>query len=307
MGVLAGMAADLDILIRSDVDPLLFLEYHRQFTHSLVFIPIAALMLGTVFYAFVRRQMRYRDTVLIAGIAYATHGLLDACTSYGTLLFWPFSDARIAWNNVSVIDPLFTVPLFVLVVMALLKKQPLWARMGFAWALVYLSLGVWQHERAVARGAELALSRGHTPAAVDAKPSFGNLLLFKTIYEYDDRYYVDAVRVGWQPSVYPGESVAKLNISKDIPWLDPKSQQAQDIERFRWFSAGYLAMDPRGEYRITDIRYSILPNRVRGLWGIELNPNAAADTHAAFISTREVDESKTALFMSMLRGLPDKT
>ncbi len=39
LGFFAGMAADLDVLIRSNTDPLLFLEYHRQFTHSLVFIP----------------------------------------------------------------------------------------------------------------------------------------------------------------------------------------------------------------------------------------------------------------------------
>ena len=32
LGFLAGMAADLDVLIRSSTDPLLFLEYHRQFT-----------------------------------------------------------------------------------------------------------------------------------------------------------------------------------------------------------------------------------------------------------------------------------
>ena len=39
VGALAGMAPDLDVLIRSDSDPLLFLEFHRQFTHSLLFIP----------------------------------------------------------------------------------------------------------------------------------------------------------------------------------------------------------------------------------------------------------------------------
>ena len=38
LGFLAGMAPDLDVLIRSSSDPLLFLEYHRQFTHSLVFM-----------------------------------------------------------------------------------------------------------------------------------------------------------------------------------------------------------------------------------------------------------------------------
>lgn len=42
IGALAGMAPDLDVLIRSSSDPLLQLEFHRQFTHSLVFIPIGA-------------------------------------------------------------------------------------------------------------------------------------------------------------------------------------------------------------------------------------------------------------------------
>ena len=39
IGFLSGIAPDLDILIRSEQDPLLFLEYHRQFSHSLIFIP----------------------------------------------------------------------------------------------------------------------------------------------------------------------------------------------------------------------------------------------------------------------------
>ena len=43
-------------------------------------------------------------------MGYATHGLLDSCTSYGTQLFWPFSDVRVAWDTMSIVDPLFTVP-----------------------------------------------------------------------------------------------------------------------------------------------------------------------------------------------------
>ena len=40
VGVVAGLLADADILIRSSSDPLLNIEYHRHFTHSLVFIPV---------------------------------------------------------------------------------------------------------------------------------------------------------------------------------------------------------------------------------------------------------------------------
>ena len=46
IGFIAGLAPDLDILIRSSTDPILFLEYHRQFTHSLLFIPLGALIVA---------------------------------------------------------------------------------------------------------------------------------------------------------------------------------------------------------------------------------------------------------------------
>ena len=46
LGFLAGMAPDLDVFIRSSADPLLFLEYHRQSTHALIFIPVGGLICG---------------------------------------------------------------------------------------------------------------------------------------------------------------------------------------------------------------------------------------------------------------------
>ena len=117
IGFLSGMAPDLDIFIRSESDPLLFLEFHRQFTHSLIFIPIGGLLCASIFYWFVKKfsSLSFREIWLYTTIGYGTHSLLDACTSYGTLIFWPFSFERIAWNNISIIDPLFTLPLIMFV------------------------------------------------------------------------------------------------------------------------------------------------------------------------------------------------
>ena len=44
VGCLAGLAPDLDVLIQSHEDPILFLEYHRQFSHSLIFIPFGSFL-----------------------------------------------------------------------------------------------------------------------------------------------------------------------------------------------------------------------------------------------------------------------
>ena len=281
LGALTGMAPDLDVFIRSSTDPMLALEFHRQFTHSLLFIPFGALICAGVFFAFLRRRLGFRQTLLTCLFAYASHGVLDACTTYGTLLLWPFADLRVAWNNISVVDPFFTVPVLTMVVLAVRRRRPHWTLLGLAWALSYLSFGVWQSERAEAAAAGLAAERGHgdVSAVIDAKPAFASLLVFKTVYEHEGVYYVDAVRTGLTARVIEGESVPRLVLDRDLPWLDADSQQAKDLERFRWFSADHLALNPQNSSQVIDIRYSMVPQRLDPLWAIEVSESAAADQH----------------------------
>ena len=87
-GALGGMAPDLDIFIRSTYDPLLFIEYHRHFTHSLAFIPLGGFIVACALYALLRKHSSFALIYLFTTLGFATHGLLDACTSYGTRLLW---------------------------------------------------------------------------------------------------------------------------------------------------------------------------------------------------------------------------
>jgi inner membrane protein len=301
-GFIAGMAPDLDVLIRSPSDPLLFLEYHRQFTHSLVFIPLGGLLCATLLHLLIgkKRGLSWQRSWLFCTLGYATHALLDACTTYGTQLLWPFSNARFAWNSVSIIDPLFTLPLLVLVVVAARKKRPLFARLAVLWAVFYLGFGVVQRDRAETIGWDIAHQRQHQPIRLEAKPSFANLVLWKVVYETADHYYVDAVRVLGDSKVYPGSRVEKLDIARDLPWLDLDSQQARDVERFRWFSNGYIAQDPRHKNRIIDVRYSMVPNEVHALWSIELSPLASPLQHVAYRTSRDRSPERLQAFKHML-------
>jgi inner membrane protein len=301
-GAVSGMAPDLDSLIRSDTDPLLYLEYHRQFSHSLIFIPVGSLICALVFYFLLARrwEISFKLTYLFCLLGYGTHGLLDACTSYGTQLLWPFSTERFAWNSISIVDPLFTLPLLVLVILGLRKKNHLYARIALGWVIIYQSLGFYQNYRVAEVGAALAQQRGHTPIRLEAKPSFGNLLLWKVVYQTENDFQVDGVRVGLTTRVFDGDSVPRLDLERDFPWLDHSSQQARDIERFRWFSNGYLAVDPRHPNRITDIRYSFLPNQVAGLWSIQLSTQAGAQDHVSYVASRDASEKVLSRFQAML-------
>ncbi|BFM05762.1 metal-dependent hydrolase [Halioxenophilus aromaticivorans] len=304
VGAIGGMVPDLDVLMRSSTDPLLFLEYHRQFTHSLIFIPIGGVLTGLLlFFVFGRiLGLTLKSTVLFTTLGYATHALLDACTTYGTQLLWPFSNARVAWNTVSIIDPLFTLPLLVCITLGLVKKRPLYSRVGLAYGLCYLLLGLVQRDRAETVGWQLAQSRGHAPIRLEAKPSFGNLLLWKIVYETETHFYIDAVRVLNQSKLYPGEAARKLDLAADFPWLKPTSQQYQDVQRFDWFSNHYLALDPKTPNRIIDTRYSMVPNEISPLWGIELNPTATAEQHVVYYTARDTGPEKQQKFWQMLTG-----
>lgn len=310
IGFASGMAADLDVLISSSNDPLLFLEFHRHFTHALVFIPVGALICTIVFRAafrkwFNRNQVSFARTYLYSFAGYATHALLDACTTYGTQLLWPFSDMRVAWNNVSVIDPLFTLPLLIVTSIAVFKRSQRAAIIGAIYAFVYLGLGVWQNHRATDVAQQLAQSRGHTPSNLGLKPSFANIVVWKSVYEHEGRYYVDAIRMLGSAKVYQGTSVEKLNRDQHFSWLESDDQQGSDIERFRWFSNQHLALDPSNPQRIIDVRYSLIPNQVTGMWGITLDKTKPSDSHVEWSTNRPVGREaadRAAELWSMILG-----
>lgn len=289
IGGLAGMAPDLDVLIRSTDDSLLTLQYHRHFTHSLLFIPFGGLICSLFFHPLLGRRfgITFLQTLLWCIIGFATHGLLDGCTSYGTQLLWPLTDKRFAWDIIPIIDPLVTLPLLTLIILSARTKARRYAVIGIVWLGLYFGFSTYQHQRALDEGQKLAESRGLVIENIEAKPSFANIFIWKIITTTEDSYYVDAVKIGWsKPTIWEGNTVQKLSIDRDLPWLNKNSQQAKDIERFRWFSTGYIALDKQNSNRVVDIRYSLLPQQIEPLWGIELSPTANSEQYVEFYNER---------------------
>ena len=301
IGFLAGLAPDLDVLIQSSTDPILSLEYHRQFSHSLFFIPFGALIVALLIFPLVKKSMNLKTVYIASFLGYATHGLLDACTSYGTLLFWPFSNERVTWNNISIIDPLFTIPALILAVTAIKTKKRIFSFFSIGWIIFYLSLGLVQYERALSAANDLAESRGHNPERLTLKPSFGNLILWKSIYQHEQTFYVDAIRTVRSSTVCLGESIEIFDYQQHLSGLDKESQQARDVERFRWFSQDYLGFDEEKNL-VTDVRYSMLPNQIQSMWGLVIDDQRDTNAHAIWWTGRDLDQSQWDTFIEMLSG-----
>ena len=303
VGMSAGLLADADILISSSTDPLLNLEYHRHFSHSLLFIPLGALIAFLLLLPFLRNKLSLKRLYLYCFIGYSMSGLLDACTSYGTHLLWPFSDERIAWNVISIIDPIFSLILLISLLIGLRIRSSREIVVGILLALLYLGFGVIQKHRVETIANDLILQKGHVSIKQIVKPTIGNLILWRHVYAYDGRLYVNAIRAGIfsEPKVYDGNSVKLVSLDKHFPGLDVESALYSDIKRFILFSDGYVAFDPSQPNVLGDIRYSMLPTSVRPLWGIVIDPEFPQQ-HASYEFFRNNTKQNRSQFFQMLFG-----
>ena len=301
VGVVAGLLADADILIRSSSDPLLNIEYHRHFTHSLVFIPVGAAIAMLLLWPFVRRHLSAGRLYLFSLAGYSMSGALDAFTSYGTHLFWPFSDERVALNIISIVDPVFTLILLVTLIAGLITGRRQIAYAGLALCMMYLGMGFVQLQRAGQVAEDLRDKRGHLAMQSVVKPTLANLVLWRSVYIHEDRIHVDAIRVGLFDAVrvFEGESVARFSLDRDLPQLDESSVLYADIVRFLSFSDGYVALDPMQANVVGDIRYSMLPVSARPLWGIVIDPDKP-QVHADYRFFRDSGPSVRETFLNLL-------
>ena len=305
VGFGAALVADADALIDSGSDPLLVIEYHRHFTHAVAFVPVGALVATLLLWPLLRRRLAFRRVYLYALLGYALAGVLDACTSYGTHLWWPFSAQRVAWSVISIVDPLLTLVLAAAAGWGAVSRRSTMARCGLAVAALYLLAGAVQQQRAAALAHALAVDRAHAPAHLLVKPTFGNLVLWRSTYVAGGRVYADGVRPGLlgPPRVYPGDSAALFDLDRDLSWAPPGSRAHRDATRFVTLSEGIVARHPRRPDLIGDARYGMLPTDIAPLWGIVLDP-ASPDAPAAFVTDRTLAAEARDRFVAMLLGRP---
>lgn len=303
IGIVAGLVADADFLIRSDTDTLLTIEYHRHFTHSLLFVPFGALIAALLFWPFMRNRLPFSRLYLYSFAGYSLSGVLDAFTSYGTHLFWPFSDERVAWHLISIVDPIFSLSLLLALLFGLGTRFRKTTLVFQLIPVFYLGLGFVQLQRAQDLSDQLAQKRGHKVDYRVVKPTLGNLVLWRSTYIANGRIYVDGIRPGItsDDKVYEGKSIRLLVVNRDLPGLDKNSVLYRDIQRFITFSDGFVAFDQNRKDVIGDIRYGMLPVSVNQLWGIRID-TSKPEQHARYRFYRVLNQEVKDKFMLMLLG-----
>jgi inner membrane protein len=304
IGAVAGAAPDLDILLRSAEDPLMALTFHRHFTHSLLLIPAGGLLVGTLFWLLWRSKITFWQAALVATVGWATHGTLDLFTSYGTHLLWPFSDARLAWDWVGIVDLWVTIPLLVGLIVAWRLRRRLPAAVGLVVAMLYIGYGALQHIRADEVQQRIAAARGQTVQRGRVVPSPMTLSVWRSVYAHDGKLCSDAVRIApfSEPLYWAGGCVEHLQLETLLGDLPQGSRLAEDLRRFDHFSDDWLVRLPGdGSMVVGDFRYAMVPDEVRPLWGIRFDPDKPHQ-HVTRVNFRDARRSRFVRFFGMLDG-----
>jgi inner membrane protein len=270
LGALAGIAPDIDHFVSSEADPLLYVEYHRFFTHSLAFSVIGSLICALPWIWRKRFRRDWKRLWICALPAYISHCLLDTATTYGTQLFWPFTNQRLGWDLIAVVDPLFTVVIGITLWIGIAKRNRTTVIAGVAFASAYLTLGGIQKTRALNVQARLAATRDHVIQRSEVMPTIGNNLVWRSLYLSDGNIHSDRIRAGWFSSATFREGTSLPLTTKEMLTSTESdgNQATRAFERFSWFSDGWVARSPFDESVIGDMRYSISTKAFDPIWGI---------------------------------------
>ncbi|MCC5791556.1 MAG: metal-dependent hydrolase [Legionellaceae bacterium] len=287
-GALGGMAADLDIVIRSTHDPLLSLLYHRHFTHSLSFILPGGLLVALFLVLFPYFRTRWTITLCAAIIGYATHGVLDACTSYGTVLYWPWSTQRISWDWIFIIDPFFTTPLVVGIAFTVIYHQKKGAVIGLFLALLFMAFCARQHSLALTAASHYF--QKHRPDAehIRVVPEAPAALYWRAIARTDSQLLQLQLRLSvLGTSTITGHQAYPLFNEQDLPNdIRHSASLMRDFTVFDWFTDGYLIKVKDQPLTLADGRYVLAQKPPRSLWGIIFFPDKPHITKKYFIIVR---------------------
>lgn len=254
-GAIAGTIPDLDVLAGYFTDVATSLEIHRGFSHSLLFAFLFAPVLG-YFVSLYEKAAHWKKWSYLFFWGLLSHSLLDAHTTWGTQLFWPF-DLRVAYKNIFVIDPLYTLPLLVGLILALFQKRTSpkrkkFNRMGLIISSAYLGLTIllkgisyFQFEKAL-KTQEIVYSE------IETKPTALNSILWVANVKTPDAFLI-----GYY-SLFDTRPIGFSTYPKNHHLLG-SLENHEKIRRMIKISKGwYTISEEAGELYFNDLRFGTL-------------------------------------------------
>ena len=265
-GAIGGTIPDLDVFIGRLLydNEIQAMAFHRGFMHSILFAILGCFLFGWItykLYNFGKRKdtTTLKDWILLFFWAIFTHPILDSFTPYGTQLFAPFSDYRVAFNNISVADPFYTLPFLICIIILLFfnrknNKRKLWLKAGIYISSAYMLFTIFNKIYI-----DSIFKKSYKKAGVEyqrfsSQPTILNNILWYAVAESENNYYLTFY------SLFDKSSVAEkiITVSKNHDLIDMNDE---NLKTLTWFSNNYYNLSKKenpNTYKYVDLRYPML-------------------------------------------------
>ena len=184
----AAAFPDSDFFV-SFFSPFAYLLHHRGATHSLLLMPLWAVLLAFLAAWCFRQPRAWRAYVGVSALGIVAHIAGDLITNYGTMILAPFSDRRFAWGTTFIIDLRFSGIIIAGLLASLLWKRSRLPAIVASLVLVsYVCLqAVWQSQ-AVEFGERYAREKALPHVKVTAQPGAVSPLNWMVVVENQGSY-----------------------------------------------------------------------------------------------------------------------
>jgi inner membrane protein len=238
IGAIANTIPDLDVFAQAIAKtPDVAIRIHRSYTHALFMHPIMAIPFAYLTYKIFKKEISFLSWFLFYMLGFFTHVMMDCCTTYGTQLLLPFTNKLISWNNLSVVDPLFTIPVlcFFLIVFFLKKENNLrrkFAKISIVLSLLYLTTSTKNKFDSVAVFKENLKEKNIVTTGFSTTPTMFTSWLWNMVAYNDSTMYL-AEYSTFQKS----NNIDIVEIKRNIELLKPLVN-TKPVQTLQWFSQG---------------------------------------------------------------------
>jgi inner membrane protein len=257
-GAVGGTLPDLDVLVDHG-DPILNMVLHRAETHALFWLSLFSLPFAWAVATLHTEWGLWKRWWLALWLVLITHPLLDGMTVYGTQLLLPFTDRPFGVGSLFIIDPLYTLPLLVGVVLALaLRSRPERGLRANHWGLAlstaYIGWSVLAQQQVQTVARATLQAQGIPAERVLVTPSAFNTVLWRVVAVGGGAYHE-----GFYSLFDTGPRIDFRRVDRGDALL-PEVQHIDGVQRIQAFSKGFYALRVDQErVRITDLRMGQYP------------------------------------------------
>ncbi|NQW43299.1 MAG: metal-dependent hydrolase [Bacteroidetes bacterium] len=244
IGAIAGTLPDLDVFVTmSQENDLAEIIIHRSYSHALFTHFIISFLLAWLTFLIFKKKVEYKSWYWLWFLGLSTHAILDSFTTYGTQLFLPFSDYIVGFNNISVIDPLYTLPFMGILIYCLCIKRDKPKRLKWAWRSIYISTGY----MLLTFGIKYHIHQTVSTQLKQQGIAYNNLSTSPTI--------LNSVLWSGMASTDSTITFAEYSLFQDNKTIDfisfkrnlqlEKSFQGYELDKLKWFSQGQYLLEQK--------------------------------------------------------------